>query len=542
MRFRELQRLVKRADYDSAIDQIGRENLSAKLASLPADSLDTLHARCLLCEVYDYADQNEAAVSVIEKAGEKAKVRLEKLLVETRESKKKDFSWMNNGDLRWSKQEAWACLHVGMVRYYRRDCLKEAQDYFEISEQIFTKLHGHLPSFGSIARANYCLGLVGRNDHKYDEGREFFSRSVELAWSGRSPNDPAEASLQYNIGKCLGLGMAWIAYTRASLSDANAHIVAARLLLANKGVRYIQAYLEIVHACTLMSAHGDSLESLHEAVKILQSSYEVLGGDAALRGEGGHTSYALRAAIEMASGHLRLARLHGKKGSASSKNKEMENARRLIELVKASPVTPSTEKRTLCNAFIIESRILRELGEPHRSGVLAAAQKAKKIGWRMGFTRIDCAINLGEAHLFCGNYDDAVECFQAARTDERAQTNPKVLAVCDLHLARCFLATGKVLRAQEQFNLWKATGKRGADNSFVREMSAAVENDFRSSHEPLFIDGDSELKPHEQMLDLKQWLARTALRRTDGDRTKAIEMLDNISLNTLKNWLQRKGK
>jgi len=197
------------------------------------------------------------------------------------------------------------------------------------------------------------------------------------------------------------------------------------------------------------------------------------------------------------------------------------------------------ERRTLCNASIIESRILRERGD--YLAALVEAEKASGIGSRMGFTRIDCWINLGEAHYHCGSYDAAIRCFERARGDERAQSNPKVLAVCDLHLTRCFLANGNESRALEQFNLWQATGRRGSDNTFVRELKTEVEETFKRAHPPFIVGGEEELRSDERLLDFKQWMAKTALQRKPGDRAEAAKLIGHDP-KTLDNWLRRNGK
>ena len=310
----ELDNFLKEANFDEAL-ALYKKRDHMQLVQYPIETRAMLRARCLVCEVLDYAGLYKQSGDVINDVGITAQRELKR---------EQEANNIISNSIPLLKQQCWACLHLGMF-YYRSHNLKQAQECFQLSKSVLTMVHRTHPSYMSLARAHYCLGLVARNDHKYDIAREHFSRSVEIASEGLGHLSEGRSSsaLQYDIGKCLGLGMGWVAYTRASLSDALAHVVAARLLLKDKKIRFIHSYIDVIHACTLMSSHADEIIPLKEAISILEKAFKVLGGKEALSNDGGHGVYALRAAGELALAHLRCMRIYDKQKQEGSKKESL---------------------------------------------------------------------------------------------------------------------------------------------------------------------------------------------------------------------------
>jgi tetratricopeptide (TPR) repeat protein len=540
MSFKQLYSLVRAGSYDPAYELITRERLDLLVESA-SDELEGYRRRCLLADVWDYVGQYDKAKEVIGNSGSIAKQELESFLYSAKAKLNIDLS--DSEVLRY-KRLGWVSIHHGMT-YYRADGLATAKSCFARSLDVFKEIDQYRSCTGSLARATYCLGLVARNDHDYDAGRRFMAESVELAWERmQDPEAPKEA-LQFHIGKCLGLGMSWIAYTRASLADASALIVAARLLLADKEVKFIAAYLEIVHACSLMSAHGDSKEKVEQAMETLRRSFGALGGRTAILGgcDKGHPSYAVRAAVELASGHVRLARLN--RGDSQEAAKELENARELVDLVKralggSANHAPTRqlagrERRSLCAALILECRILREAGDKNMLPVLEHAIDTQRIAGDMDFAQIDSRINLGEAYFFNRQFETAREQFQKARDNERAQTNPKILAVCDLKIATCLLALGRSDRATDLFRQWLLSGRRGSENSYIRRLGADLEGALQNALPEFFISSSEKPNKDVHIASVRRWMAISALRRASGDPVEAAKAL-GITTKTLSAW------
>lgn len=542
----DLRILLEKADFDQAlafVDGMRPEDLEQKLTSLRTDPLATLDARCLICEVHDYAGQKEKGFECIKDIGLKAKNDLTVALRESSSGLK-----LSTDQLQYLTLQSWACIHFGMVGFYRKQLYKESKELFTLAKDLLELINQELPCLHALSRAHYCLGLVAREVHRYYDAREHFSRSVEfaeLSLKQKHALGQPVAILQYDIGRALGLGMAWLAYSRASMWEANAHIVAARLLLQDKGVKYIRAYVDIVHACTQRSRAND-IEHINEAVRLMEHALTELGGERVLQDRsGGHIVYAFRATSELARAHLCAARIYAASGKKRDKKQHLKKALSYLKLIRSSMPNaasgntsrlPISDKRTYCNGLITASRILRELGK-YRAA-LKAAEKATEFGTEGRFSRIDCWIALGEGHYHCGDYPKALEQFRNARDDKRAQTNPKVVAVCDLHLARCHLALGEVDRAQEILAIWKTSGFIGRDNAFVRNLADELEQRLTHERAPFSIPGNADLAA-DWFVELRYWLASTALKRVNGRREEAAKEIRK-SVKTLTNWLEKK--
>lgn len=526
----QLYSLHRDANYDESLRVVTSPAFQLEELLRDPDAVQlSLSQRRALCDTLYYAGRYEDASRIFETDGSKARDDLNEALT------RKSLAGISEDKLKDLQSRCDACLSLGLVLHYSRNEVTRARELFESSERVLSRIHSSLPIYDSLTRANYCLGLIDRNEHKYDTARDFFSRSIDFAWEGLTqfPSPSPSGALEFAIGKAMGLGLAWVAYTRAALPDANAHVVAARLLVKNKGVRYVRANIEVVHACSLISAHADDIDQLNRAIRILKVSFDELGGAAALDDSSkGHSIWALRAANELAAAHYRTGHYFGLTGRESEKLQELETALEYVALLKGAERLRTIERRTYCNAFVLESRIRAD--QKNYRDALKQAEEANEIGSDMEFSRIDCWLTLGAARYQCGDYFGAIKCFLQAYDDAGAQTNPKVLAVCNLQLARCFIATGQLSRAQERYRLWEATGRRGQENAFVRELNKEVQKAFGKDLAPFVIEPGAELRPDEYLSKLRSWMAVNALRRTHN-RVDAARILD-ISPRALKYW------
>jgi tetratricopeptide (TPR) repeat protein len=536
-----LQHRLNTADFDNAVAYADRHRLDSNLHRLPLDNEETLRACSLIAEVRDYAGQYPEAQDAIKQVGLRAFSQLKDFL---RESSSAYYA--NN----YQKEQSWACLHWGM-HHYRLHNYEYALDAFTVAERSLRRIHKQLACPGSLARALYCLGLVAREEHRYNEARTLFSSSVEMAGQQLRTltlDDPRRKAVLYNIGKCLGLGMAYVAFAQSAHSEANTHIVAARLLLEGRNVSFIHAYVDFLHAATQLSAHGDSIGDVSQSMEQVKAAYQKLGGDEAIlqsntigRSRNGHTAYALRAANELASAHLRHLRLSKRLNNLSAAQADFEQAIAYLNLVRSCETTRTIEKRTYCNAWILESRAYRENShgeEPSaetRAAIETAIEQAASVGSGLDFSRIDSHIAAGEAHYFLKNFKQAIDAFNAARAERRAATNPKIIAVCELHLARCHLAAGEAGKALDCFASWEGAGSYGLENSFIRELSTEVRQRLEKANEPFKVDPNDDLNANQQVRRFHHWLAKAALIRCSDDRKAAAKQLGK-SQRTLKDW------
>ena len=127
---------------------------------------------------------------------------------------------------------------------------------------------------------------------------------------------------------------------------------------------------------------------------------------------------------------------------------------------------------------------------------------------------------MGEAHRESGDPGQAVNDF--LRALHYGQSNRKVSAVCQLQLAKTYLALPDRAKAREHFNLWAAT-RRGLDNAFIRELAADVQfelSDFSLSVEAIANDIESEkadiIDIHCQAL--QRWITEVVVEKVGEEK------------------------
>jgi hypothetical protein len=310
--------------------------------------------------------------------------------------------------------------------------------------------------------------------------------------------------------------------------------VAARLLLAGAQARYINAYIELIHASLLLSAQSDDPTEIQKAINMLSQSYAELGGDDALvRGGAGHRLYALRVANRLALAHLRFAKV----SSGQTRDQHLKLALAFTQKVKESEYASRIDQKTYCHSFIMESRIHREAGL-HKEA-LTSAMKALEVGKGMAFSRIDCLITLGEAKYFMEDYSGAVEEFTQGLQDGHA--NRKIFAVCHLHLSRTHLRWKQPAKASFHYEAWKETS-RGLENAFIRRMVNEIKNELDQLSKGFSIPEDTpDLTSKVHLTALRHWLANSALFRAKDNYKVAADLLAVHSETTVKNWLEKKA-
>jgi tetratricopeptide (TPR) repeat protein len=361
--------------------------------------------------------------------------------------------------------------------------------------------------------------------------RNAFRQALELAETGikeRQQHNQSIVSFEFNMARCVGLGIGWIAYNEASLSEAAAALVMARHLLRPAKAKLISAYLDVVQATIMMSESTEPTNIL-KAIEILGAGYSKF----APSGKPRHTHYALRCQNELALAYLRLALAC--KDDSQQFQENLRHAENYVAKVKetARPILKA-ELRSYCTALITEARIKRARDKPDEA--LALAEEAKREGAGIELIRVDALIAVGEAELARQVYNKSISAFLEAL--ERGRENRKDAAVCHLHLCRAYLLDNQLAKAKEYFARWESM-KGGIGNAFITDMALTVEKmlahsfkNFELTKEDIERDGD-----HSKYLDsLRRWLAHTALALNNGDIKAAGRWL-KVHSATVAEWL-----
>ena len=343
-----------------------------------------------------------------------------------------------------------------------------------------------------------------------------FRQSIDCArqdaeWHKSSDGGKGKALLEYRIAKCLALGLGWVCYTDGSLDLAARLIDLARVLLTDKKAKMIRAYVDVVWAEVQMSEYGDQARHLCQAIETLKKAYNVFTS---------HPAYKARTAHILALAALRLSMLC----VAPESGRHCREATRYIEEVKKYGERKK-DRRWLANALIAESRLYRILRK------YEAAQRAANLalGKSEGdpFVRIDALIELGEALLGTAGergeqedkkYRSALECFENVL--RVSYENPKMHAVCHLHLARCYLKLHRGDMAVVHFKKWQNLTPR-VRNAFVQHFGKEMEKDLECLNLPPRVELPSEASRLPDVAKEETWL-RDWIRGTERALNSAV--------------------
>lgn len=511
-----LIKLVADANYDDALTWVLSRNRAVDYLSLNDPTL-RLRIACMSADVYDYGGLYSKAEVAISKEGERSFGRLCSI--------DNQFD-LDPAELEHTKQECWATMMWGMVLYRKAPAdYLEPWKRFDVARRVLTLLKLKLPCIGSLARAWYCIGLIHRQRKEYRDAKKAFGACVDLTGIGikaRQERGESTTAYDYNLARCYGLGLAWIAYDEANLADAQNSLVVANRLLDGKPVRFIQAYVKVIYAAAIMAGSLE-LAVIDRGIEALKEAYETL---APTKGQG-HDAYALRAANELAQAYVRRARIQGR-------NANLDVAEHYLELVIPENGSPSAflDSRTHAAALIIKSRILRGRGN-HRDA-LSAAHNGMDVAGKLTFSLIDCYIAKGEALHALGEYPSAIAEFNEALVI--GHNSRKITAVCRLHLAKAYLASHQPAKALDNFSHWERI-EPDIENAFIRDIARQIGAALELKRGDFHISKDTDLDPKKLLWELRKWMAETAMVRVQDERPRAAKILD-IGVPVLNQWLR----
>ena len=486
------------------------------------DALTRLKIYAMSAEIYDYFGKYAEAREKIEEDGilsekdlraevEKDGNLSERTLPDNPKEKEEERALL--------KQKVWILIHWSMT-FYRGHNYKRARELLLLGNEALNKriITDSDPCAFTQSRIYYSLGLIQRQVYDYKSARQWFTKSIEMAWESfvrKTKNVPMTDPIYkrtkiltgFYVAKSLALGLAWTYYTEGALQLASSLVGTARLLLVDTNEVVIRSYIEILSA-SIVAAQGKR----QEAIDILERAYLALK-------EHDHEAYRIRAANELA-----VAYVHEfvREGTLTNRTK----AREYINQVKKF-----SDIRWESNALITESRLFRAMG--NFKSAEDSAKKALSLGGEQRFVKIDALIARGEARLALNKIDEACKDFTDALMN--GSDNRKVQVVCHLHLARAYLLKDDhslALRHRTE----AARDIANVDNAFVRNLAETVESMItQSTGADFFIPfSAAELNPWELEKRLHIFLAKWAKHKA-GSENEPWKVL-GISKQTFYNW------
>jgi tetratricopeptide (TPR) repeat protein len=383
----------------------------------------------------------------------------------------------------------------------------------------------HLPRAQlTRARIHYTIGLIHRQQHEYREAKRFFTEAMIDA--SKALEDYADANKHlitaFTIAKCVGLGLAWVFYTEAALHIAEPFLITARTLLRSTPETIIRSYVDVVHGCVQRAAHGNNPILLQRAVDLLTEAYTLFK-------DRGHSEYQAKAANELALAHLQQA-MNSAVNSDTFHKALAEAGNKADEVTRLSL---DRDPRATCNALILSSRINRLDKNWPRAKQLADQALKQSQDKDARFNRIDALIAVGEAALELREYAAATKSFIQAL--DEGSSNPKIRAICHLHLSDAYIRQGAVKEAKAQFQQWRLVADI-IENAFIHSFGRQIEATLTEVRRDFFISfSEMQLNPSELEDRLHGFIARWAKDKEEDDAEAAKRI--KRSRATLYNWL-----
>lgn len=507
----DLHRRLRRGDFGKDLLEVVRTS-AKRWQSLPGED-SRLRAQYLVAEVLDYFGFYAEADEHLRDVGpaQRAIVR------------RKQFH--RDADPSISKWRIWVSMAYATSLYRKASYSRALAVLGDCAGALKALDPSTTALFGTRARLAHLRGQALRQRHDYSAAERQFEAAVVFARrrfdlktpsAELSPQHPSgELSLanpkdfererllaHWTIGKCLALGLGWIAYTTGRLSPAAMLLSAGYGLLRGTGDGVHRAYAKLLLGAVARAEAGDEEERLRDAIAVMRD---------AAQGLEEHPIFSLRASYELA---LAYSRLKDERPKARSEiNRLKDGLGRTHSL--------SVRARWTSAALVVESRVERLDGDLSRARQLAsqAVSQADAAGKSHTEVQAEALIALGETLLAqavlaenSGRKTQGANCRQDAIDRFRgalslARDNPKVLAVCNLHLARAYGQRGSLGEALEARAAAKAH-EPSIDHGFVRKLAEEVDTEIEARRY-FVIDGQAiTLKQPAQLRALQAFLVR----------------------------------
>jgi tetratricopeptide (TPR) repeat protein len=515
----ELEHHLRTAHFDAALQAIR----SVRPERLPTDDkLTLLRFRCIEAEVADYFGKYQQAEAAIAEHGREAESTLAALPKPGAAA-----GALRDRDRQFVKQSVWTVIHWSYT-FYRKHNYKRSEELLNLCRMAIGRIatDGDL-CYAAQARVAYALGLIHRQQHEYGPAKSEFTACIAFANRALEANRERNGILaEYTVAKALALGLGWICYTEAAMQLAEPLLLSARTLLSGIEDRIISKYVDVVHACIQRAKHGHNHAVLQKVIQMLQSSYDTFT-------EADHVVYKVIAGNELALAYLQQARMAGDARREDERNQALDIARGYAdEVIRLAP----QDIRWKCSALVIRSRVCR-----HRNSYREAldfAETAVRESATDVFSSIDAYIAVGEARLALQDHKEAAEAFGKALA--LGGENPKVRAVCHLHLADTFIEAHDERKANEHFDQWLRV-RDLVENAFVIDLARSVAEKMNALTENFFVSmAEKKINADDEEALLHGFLVRWARNNSNTDE-EAARLLGKTKA-TMYNWERTAAK
>jgi tetratricopeptide (TPR) repeat protein len=412
----------------------------------------------LLSEVYDYYGQFKASGSVS---------RLGKTILSAPPRRRV---------LRNELAQAKVRLAVAYARsLYRRNKYDEAEKLLMDCRDYVTSYirKDSFPNFGTLGEIAYTLGRLHLQRQRFLSALGEFNTAIESynerilrKRKDKAPNLEAEEAFStHKVATIVALAVSWCNYARGSLATALfGNLIPSQMLLRNSGDVLNSAYADVVYASIARAYAGKDkkkLLSLRDLVTHAQAVFVKYK----------HRYYSAGAALELSLISLALGNI----GEAD----------RYLETIWKN--SSSRDVRWYASALIVQSRILRHQGRYHDAARFAARALRLALKNQERLTQIDALIARSEAYgaerkkhdLAVADLLDALKLNRTA-DGTTSSSNPKVHAICHLHLVQNFLALKRLPDALASFAEWEKVRNFALDERFVDDHLCGDVRQFTS--------------------------------------------------------------
>jgi tetratricopeptide (TPR) repeat protein len=386
-----------------------------------------------------------------------------------------------------------------------------------------------LPCYGTLGQIMYYLGRTLRQIGDYDRAELAFSQAIDyyhqrLRFRARrgDANEPLERQFaDYRTAVCLGLGLAWVDYTRGYVRRALHLLYAARALLVNH-VGINTAYVELIYGLAQNALAGADERRRRAAIESMEEAYAMFAGHR--HPSYAHPRYEARAAFALALAYLRVGELDRANGFAERMH---------------TIALQCEDHRWIGYALVIKSRILRERGSVLEAEETATQATEIAAARRQVSCQIEGLIARAEARLMTKRAalarEDLIEALELTRTSSGIAADPKTEAVCCLHLVRVYVREKDYSKATRCFAEWMGLRSR-VEHQSVHDLAHRVEQEMNIAGRDFVIKaGDIAALNYKILLpELKRFLLDQASSKVSGK--EAIADVIGISRQALHKW------
>jgi hypothetical protein len=532
----QVHRRLRRGDFGKDLIEIVEANAQTWRGA--TNEADRLRAEYVVAEVRGYYGAYAEAAAQLQVEGPRQREALCLLTPD--------------GDEELAKRRLWVVLAYAASSFLMDDdaTAREALDACAAALDALDPKKTRL--FGTRARLALTRGRLLRQRHDYDRAREQFelatvfahqrfrkhTKFAELSSLDAAPRlskEDRETFEEYSLpaqlttGVSLATGLGWIAYATGALSAARMFLSTAYTLLRHTGDGLHRAYTELLLGAVERARAGDDPQGLEGAIALMQD---------ASKGLLEHPALALRVRAELALAYYRLPQYR-------------EQAHAELEALRSA--IPSTTRRAFWECFIllIEAR-LEHRGANHEKArelarqAIRQAEAATKLNQHGPDDQAEAHIVFAEASLAMakdasirkeGNREEGLASLRKAVSLGRR--NPKIVAVCQLHLAHAYHLRGAPLEARKAY-----VKAPTVEHGYVQTLAASVEAELKDYY---YVDGSKESNESLKQVDHSDRLEAFLFRRAEdrvGPDPEAIAKEVGLSVRGYKRHrkrLQTKG-